>query len=100
MPTDEGQKGKRCAALDLKELFNREKIHCPRCPVRDKTGLDEQGEKRVGKDHYHQAVTLAWVSVAIPMVLGRESLAPGEGELTVPLRLLVSLAPACAQTWT
>jgi len=59
--TEEGQYGKRCAVLDLNELFSSEKIHCPQCQVREKTVLDAQGEKRVVKEYYHQAVALAVV---------------------------------------
>jgi Transposase DDE domain len=91
--TDEGLYGKRCAALDLSELFNSEKIHCPQCQVREKTVQDEQGEKRLVKEYYHQAVALVWVSGPLPFVLGWELLAPGEGELTAALRLLERLLP-------
>jgi hypothetical protein len=91
--TDEGQYGKRCAALDLNELFNSEKIHCPQCQVREKTVQDEQGEKRLVPEYYHQAVALVWISGPIPFVLGWELLAPGEGELTAALRLLQRLLP-------
>jgi hypothetical protein len=35
--TDQGLYGKRCAALDLNELFKSEEIHCPQCQVREKT---------------------------------------------------------------
>ena len=91
--TDEGQYGKRCAVLDLNELFNSEKIHCPQCQVREKMVQDAQGEKRVVKEYYHQAVALVWVSGPLPFVLGWELLAPGEGELTAALRLLERLLP-------
>ena len=91
--TDEGQYGKRCAALDLNELFNSEKIHCPQCQVREKTVQDEQGEKRIVQEYYHQAVALVWISGPIPFVLGWELLAPGEGELRAALRLLERLLP-------
>jgi len=91
--TEEGLYGKRCAVLDLNELFNSEKIHCPQCQVREKTVQDEQGEKRIVKEYYHQAVALVWVSGPIPFVLGWELLAPGEGELTAALRLLERLLP-------
>jgi hypothetical protein len=91
--TDEGLYGKRCAVLDLNELFKSEKIHCPQCQVREKTVQDETGEKRLVKEYYHQAVALVWVSGPIPFVLGWEMLAPGEGELTAALRLLRRLLP-------
>ena len=91
--SDEGLYGKRCAVLDLNELFNSEKIHCPQCQVREKTVQDEQGEKRLVQEYYHQAVALVWVSGPIPFVLGWELLAPGEGELTAALRLLERLLP-------
>jgi hypothetical protein len=91
--TDEGLYGKRCAVLDLNELFKSEKIHCPQCQVREKTVQGEQGEKRTVKEYYHQAVALVWVSGPIPFVLGWELLAPGEGELTAALRLLDRLLP-------
>jgi len=91
--TDEGQDGKRCAALDLNELFNSEKIHCPQCPVREKTVHDEQGEKRSVQEYYHPAVALVWISGPIPFVLGGELLAPGEGELRAALQLLERLLP-------
>ena len=91
--TDEGLYGKRCAVLDLNELFKSEKIHCPQCQVREKTVQDAQGEKRVVKEYYHQAVALVWVNGPIPFVLGWELLAPGEGELTAALRLLERLLP-------
>jgi len=91
--TDEGLYGKRCAALDLNELFKSEKIHCPQCQVREKTVQDEKGEKRIVKEYYHQAVALSWMSGPIPFVIGWEVLAPGEGELTAALRLLERLLP-------
>jgi hypothetical protein len=91
--TEEGQYGKRCAALDLNELFSSEKIHCPQCQVREKTVQAEQGEKRRVREYYHQAVALVWISGPIPFVLGWELLAPGEGELTAALRLLERLLP-------
>jgi Transposase DDE domain len=96
--TDEGLYGKRCAVLDLNELFNSEKIHCPQCQVREKTVQDEQGEKRLVKEYYHQAVALVWVSGPLPFVLGWELLAPGEGELTAALRLLERLLPRLRQS--
>src|SRR5208337_610523 len=68
--SDEGLYGKRCAVLDLNELFKSEKIHCPQCQVREKTVQDAQGEKRIVKEYYHQAVALVWVSGPIPFVLG------------------------------
>ena len=89
----EGLYGKRCAVLDLNELFKSEKIHCPQCQVREKTVLGEQGEKRLVKEYYHQAVALVWINGPIPFVLGWELLAPGEGELTAALRLLERLLP-------
>jgi len=91
--TDDGLYGKRCAALDLNELFQSEKIHCPQCQVREKTVKDEQGEKHTVPEYYHQAVALTWISGAIPMVIGWEVLQPGEGELTAALRLLARLLP-------
>jgi hypothetical protein len=91
--TDEGLYGKRCAVLDLNELFNSEKIHCPQCQVREKTVQDERGEKHLVPEYYHQAVALVWVNGPTPFVLGWELLAPGEGELTAALRLLQRLLP-------
>jgi len=91
--TDDGLYGKRCAALDLNELFKSEKIHCPQCQVREKTVRDERGEKRTVREYYHQAVALSWVSGKIRFVIGWEVLAPGEGELTAALRLLERLLP-------
>lgn len=91
--TDEGLYGKRCAALDLNELFKSEKVHCDQCQVREKTMRGENGEKRIVREYYHQAVALSWVSGKIPFVLGWELLAPGEGELTAALRLLERLLP-------
>jgi len=91
--SDEGLYGKRCAVLDLNELFKSEKIHCPQCQVREKTVQDRQGEKRTVWEYYHQAVALVWVNGPIPLVLGWELLAPGEGELTAALRLLERLLP-------
>jgi hypothetical protein len=91
--SDEGLYGKRCAVLDLNELFKSEKIHCEQCQVREKTVQDEQGEKRIVREYYHQVVALVWVSGPIPFVLGWEVLAPGEGELTAALRLLERLLP-------
>jgi len=90
---DEGLYGKRCAVLDLNELFKSEKIHCPQRQVREKTVQDEQGEKHLIKEYYHQAVALVWVHGPTPFVLGWELLAPGEGELTAALRLLERLLP-------
>lgn len=95
---DEGLYGKRCAVLDLNELFNSEKIHCPQCQVREKTVQDEQGEKRLVKEYYHPAVALVGVSGSLPFVLGWELLAPGEGELTAALRLLERLLPRLRQS--
>jgi Transposase DDE domain len=91
--TDEGLYGKRCATLDLNELFKSEKVHCDQCQVREKTVRDEKGEKRLVQEYYHQVVALSWVSGKIPFVLGWEVLAPGEGELTAALRLLERLLP-------
>jgi len=58
--------GKRCAALDLNELFKSEKIHCPQCQVREKAVQDEKGEKRMVREYYQQAVALSWMSGSIP----------------------------------
>ena len=91
--TDEGLYGKRCAVVDLNELFNSEKVHGPQCQVREKTIQDENGEKRTVPEYYHQAVALTWVSGKVPFVIGWELLAPGEGELTAALRLLKRLLP-------
>jgi len=91
--SDDGLYGKRCAVLDLNELFQSEKIHCPQCQVRDKTVRDAEGKERRVPEYYHQAVALVWVSGSIPFVLGWELLAPGEGELTAALRLLARLLP-------
>lgn len=91
--SDEDLYGKRCAVLDLNELFSSEKIHCPQCQVREKTVRDAQGEKRTVREYYHQAVALVWVNGPIPFVLGWELLAPGEGELPAALRLLERLLP-------
>ena len=90
---DDGQYGKRCAALDLNELFKSEKIHCPQCQVREKTIADAKGEKRTVQEYYHQAVALSWISGEIPLVIGWEVLRPGEGELTAAIRLLERLLP-------
>ena len=92
--TDDGLYGKRCAVVDLNELFNSETIHCPQCQVREKTVQDEKGEKRIVQEYYHQVVALTWVSGPISLVIGWEVLAPGEGELTATLRLLERLLPA------
>src|SRR5712691_5873465 len=43
--TDDGPYGKKCAAVDLNELFKSESIHCAQCQVREKTVLDANGEK-------------------------------------------------------
>lgn len=91
--SDEGLYGKRCAVLDLNELFQSAKIHCPHCQVREKKVRDAQGEERRVPEYYHQAVALVWVSGSIPFVLGWELLGPGEGELTAALRLLQRLLP-------
>lgn len=91
--TDNGLYGKRCAAVDLNELFKSEKIHCAQCQVRHKTVLDADGQKRTVLEYYHQAVALTWVSGEIPFVIGWEILSPGEGELTAALRLLERLLP-------
>jgi len=91
--TDDGLYGKRCAVVDLNELFNSETIHCPQCQVREKTVQDEKGEKRIVQEYYHQVVALTWVSGPISLVIGWEVLAPGEGELTAALRLLERLLP-------
>ena len=96
--TDEGLYGKRCAVLDLNELFKSERIHCAHCQVREKTVQGEQGEKRLVPEYYHQAVALVWVNGPIPFVLGWELLAPGEGELTAALRLLQRLLPRLRQS--
>lgn len=91
--TENGLYGKRCAALDLNELFKSEKIHCDQCQIREKTVLDERGEKRIVREYYHQAVALTWVNGQVPFVIGWELVAPGEGELTTALRLLERLLP-------
>ncbi len=91
--TDEGQYGIRCAALDLNELFNSEKLHCPQCQIRQKTMVDANGEKRTVVEYYHQAVAFSWISGEIPCVIGWEVLQPGEGELTAAMRPLERLLP-------
>lgn len=91
--TDDGPYGKRCAVVDLNELFKSEKVHCAHCQVREKTVVDAKGEKRTVLEYYHQAVALTWVSGKIPFVIGWEMLSPGEGELTAALRLLRRLLP-------
>ncbi len=85
--------GKRCAIVDLNELFKSEKVHCAQCQVREKTVVDAKGERRTVPEYYHQAVGLTWVSGKIPFVIGWEMLSPGEGELTAALRLLARLLP-------
>lgn len=96
---DDGLYGQRCAVVDLNELFQSEKIHCPHCQVREKTVREAQGKERRVPEYYHQAVARVWVSGSIPFVLGWELLCPGEGELTAALRLLARLLPACATVW-
>jgi len=91
--SDDGLYGKRCAALDLNELFQSEKVHCEQCQVREKTVKNEKGEKHTVQEYYHQAVALNWMSGAIQLVIGWEMLKPGEGELTAALRLLARLLP-------
>lgn len=91
--TDDGPYGKRCAVVDLNELFKSEKVHCAHCQVREKTVVDARGQKRTVLEYYHQAVALTWVSGKIPFVIGWELLSPGEGELTAALRLLGRLLP-------
>ena len=95
---DDGLYGKRCAALDLNELFKSEKVHCPQCQVREKTVKDEKGEKHTVLEYYHQAVALSWLSGRLRLVLGWEVLRPGEGELTAALRLLDRLLPRLAKS--
>jgi hypothetical protein len=90
---DDGPYGKRCAVVDLNELFNSEKVHCPDCQVREKRVVGPDGEERTVLEYYHQAVALSWVSGAITFVIGWELLEPGEGELTAALRLLKRLLP-------
>jgi len=91
--TDDGLYGKRCAAVDMNELFKSEKIHCAQCQVREKTVQDANGEKRKVLEYYHQAVSLTWVSGEIPFVIGWEVLRSGEGEQTAAFRLLERLLP-------
>jgi hypothetical protein len=91
--TDEGQFGKRCAAVDMNELFKSEKVHCDQCQIREKTIVDAAGQKRTVSEYYHQAVALTWISGEIPFVIGWELLQPGEGELTAALRFLERLLP-------
>jgi hypothetical protein len=91
--TDDGLYGKRCAVVDLNELFKSEKIHCNQCQVREKTVQDAKGEKRTVLEYYHQVVALTWVNGEIAFVIGWEVLAPKEGELTAALRLLKRLLP-------
>lgn len=91
--TGEGLYGNRCVVVDLNELFKSERRHCPQCQVREKTVQDAKGEKRTVQEYYHQAVALSWITGEIPVVIGWELLAPGEGELTAALRLLERLLP-------
>ncbi|MGH9960647.1 MAG: hypothetical protein ACREBC_26595, partial [Pyrinomonadaceae bacterium] len=91
--SDNGLYGKRCAVVDLNELFKSEKRHCDHCQVRAKAVLNTAGEKSTVAEYYHQAVALTWISGEIPFVMGWELLAPGEGELTAALRLLERLRP-------
>jgi hypothetical protein len=98
MLNDEGQYGKGCAVLDLNELFQNEKIHCPQCQVWKKKVRQERGEEGIVREYYHQAVALVWVSGPIPLVLGCELVAPGEGELTAGLQLLDRLLPRLLQS--
>jgi len=91
--TEDSPYGKRCAVIDLNELFKSESIHCDQCQVREKSVQDANGEKRIVLEYYHQAVALTWVSGEIPFVIGWEVLAPGEGELSGAWRLLERLLP-------
>ena len=75
--TGEGLYGKRCAALDLNELFKSEKIHCRQCQVREKTVQDESGEKRSVREDDHQAVALSWVSGQIRSGDGENAVSAG-----------------------
>lgn len=84
--------GFRCLLVDLNELFKSEKVHCPKCQVREKK-VTRSGEQQTVKEYYHQAVALVWASGETPWPIGWELLRPGEGELTAAVRLLTRLLP-------
>jgi hypothetical protein len=58
--TDDGPYGMRCAIVDLNELFQSRKRHCPDCQEREVTVVDRSGAKRKVREYFHQAVALVW----------------------------------------
>jgi hypothetical protein len=89
---DDGPFGLRCLLVDLNELFKSEKRHCDACQVREKK-VKRNGEEKIVKEYFHQAVALVWASGETPWPIGWELLRPGEGELTAAIRLLRRLLP-------
>ncbi len=95
---DDGPFGKRCAIVDMNELFTSESIHCDKCQVRvvDKAGPD--GVVREVNEYFHQAVALVWAGAEVAWPIGWEVLGPKEGEWTAAQRLLKRLLPKLGQS--
>jgi len=90
---DDGPFGKRCAIVDLNELFTSEKVHCKKCQTREKKVAGPNGQVHLVTEYFHQAVALVWASGDVAWPISWELLEPGEGELTAALRLLERLLP-------
>lgn len=90
---DDGPFGKRCAIVDMNELFASEKVHCKQCQVRLKQKAGPDGTVTEVKEYFHQAVALVWAGEDVGWPIGWELLEPGEGEWTAAQRLLRRLLP-------
>ncbi len=95
---DDGPFGKRCAIVDMNELFTSEKVHCDRCQVRVKKKAGPDGTVCEVNEYYHQAVALVWAGADVAWPIGWEVLEPGEGEWTAAQRLLKRLLPQLGQS--
>ena len=95
---DDGPFGKRCAIVDMNELFTSEKVHCENCQVRVKKKAGPDGTVCQVKEYFHQAVALVWASAEVAWPIGWELLEPGEGEWTAAKRLLKRLLPELRQS--
>jgi hypothetical protein len=95
---DDGPFAKRCAIVDLNELFSSEKIHCDKCQSREKEVAGADGELRKVTEYFHQAVALVWAGEEVAWPINWELLEPGEGELTAAFRLLRRLLPQLSKS--
>lgn len=95
---DDGPFGKRCAIIDMNELFTSERVHCDNCQVRVKQKAGPDGTVSEVKEYFHQAVALVWAGAEVAWPIAWELLEPGEGEWTAAQRLLKRVLPKLGQS--